>query len=116
MAALNAGDWEASIESISSDVEWVVAKEHPNARTIHGLDDARAYREDWSQTLPGFKIELGEITERGDAVLALGSVRGAGAGSGAEVTVPLALVYRFEGDVIVRVEEYLDLDEARRAV
>jgi ketosteroid isomerase-like protein len=56
-----------------------------------------------------------QIVDRGDVAIALGHIKGTGAGSGANVGVPLALVIRFRDGLIVRGEEYLDPDEARRA-
>ncbi len=112
---LNRGDWEASIEGVSPDVQYQVAREHPAARTIHGFEELRSYREDWAQSLGELSYELEEVLDNDDAVVVIGRVRGIGAGSGAEVVVPLALVVRFRGEEVVRVEEYLDPQEARRA-
>ena len=112
---LNRGDWEASIEGMSPDVEWWVAREHPAARTIHGLEELRSYREDWAQSLGELTYELEEALDNDDVVVVIGKVRGIVAGSRTEVEVPLALVVEFRGEDVVKVEKYLDPQEARRA-
>jgi len=115
LEALNRGDWEGSIEGVDREVEWVVAKEHPGSRTIHGLDELRSYREDWGQMLGELTFEAEEVVDRGDLVVAVGRVKGIGVGSGAEIEVPIGFVSRFRDGLVVRVEEYLDPEEALQA-
>jgi len=114
--AYNRGDWEAAFAGMTADVEWVIAREHPAARTVRGLDELGEYHRDWQETLPGLTIEVLETDERGDAVLSVCRLRGAGAGSGAEVGVEIAFISRRRDGRVVRVEEYLDADEARAAI
>jgi ketosteroid isomerase-like protein len=113
--ALNRGDWEGSIEGVDSRIEWVVAREHPASRTVRGLEELRAYREDWRQMLGELRFESERIIDGGDAVVSVGRISGTGAGSGAATDVALALVLQFDGDSVVRVEEYLDPGEALEA-
>jgi ketosteroid isomerase-like protein len=115
IGALNRGDWKGSIEGIDQEVDWVVAKEHPASRTIHGLDELRAYREDWGQMLGALTFESEEVIDRGDVVVAVGRIRGIGVGSGAEIEVPIGFLSRFRDGLVVRVEEYLDPEEALQA-
>jgi ketosteroid isomerase-like protein len=114
--AYNAGDFEAAYAGLDPDIEWVVAREHPASRTVRGLDELLEYHGDWQQTMPGLTIEILEIEERGDSVLAVCRLVGEGAGSGAEVGVTIGFVSRFSEDTIVRVEEYLHPAEARAAL
>ena len=114
--AYNAGDFDAAFDGLHPDVEWVVAREHPASRTVRGLDELAEYHGDWQQTMPGLRIEIVEVEERGDSVLALCRLVGAGAGSGAEVGVTIGFVSRFSEGRVHRVEEYLDPAEARAAL
>jgi ketosteroid isomerase-like protein len=113
--ALNRGDWDGSIEGLAPAVEWVVAREHPASRTVRGLDELRSYREDWNQTLSGLTFELDEVVDHGDVVVAMGRIKGSGVGSGAVTEVPIGFVSRFRGGLVVRVEEYLNPQEALEA-
>ncbi len=98
------------------DVEWVVARQHPAADTHRGREAIMAYLEDWRQTMPEMSYEAEEVVEDADRVLAVGRLRGAGLGSGADVEVRIATIATFEGNRVVRVEEFLDPDEARAAL
>jgi ketosteroid isomerase-like protein len=114
--AYNQGGLEASAEGLDQEIEWVVAREHPSARTVRGLDELREYLVDWEQTMGGqMQLETEEIIDHGDRVITLARLRGTGTASGAEVEIPIALVSTVRGGVIVRVEEYLDPQEARAA-
>ena len=77
-----------------------------------GLDELRAYQADWRETLEGLRFEADEIVDRGDRVITTGRIAGTGAGSGAEVVVPIAFVNHFRDGVIFKVEEFLDPEEA----
>jgi ketosteroid isomerase-like protein len=115
VAALNRGDWEASLEGIDPGIEWVVAREHPASRTIHGLDELRAYRQDWGQMLGALRFESERIIDRGDVVISIGRISGTGAGSGAATEVPIGFVLRFRDGSVIKVEEFLDPGEALEA-
>jgi ketosteroid isomerase-like protein len=113
--ALNRGDWEGSIEGVDPEIEWVVAREHPASRTVRGLDELRAYREDWRQMLGALRFEFERIIDRDELVVSIGRVSGTGAGSGAATEVPIGLVSHFRNGSVVKVEEFLDPDEALEA-
>lgn len=110
--ALNRGDWEGSIEGVDPEIEWVVAREHPASRTLRGVQDLRAYRQDWAQSLGGLSFEPERVVGRDDVVVAIGRIKGTGVESGAEVGVPLGFLSRFRDGAVVRVEEYLDPQQA----
>src|SRR3954462_12491985 len=57
-----------------------------------------------------FCFESEEILDWDNAIIAIGSIKGTGSGSGAETEVPIAFVSRFRDGLVVRVEEYLDRD------
>ncbi len=113
--ALNRGDWEASTEGVSPQVEWVVAREHPSSRTVRGLEELRVYQQDWRQMLGGLRFDCEEVIARESVVVAIGRIKGIGAGSGAEIEVPIGFVSRFCDGLVVKVEEYLDPSEALEA-
>jgi ketosteroid isomerase-like protein len=110
------GDLEADAVWWHPQVEWVIAREHPEARTLNGRDAVVAYLQDWQTALPGMSFDTKRVVEAGEAVVAVGTVRGTGLGSGADVEVPLALVCVVNHGMVARVEEYLNPDEALEAV
>ncbi len=98
------------------EIEWVVAEQHPEARTLRGPDAVIAYFGEWEAALDDARLEIDSFVDAGDSVVAAGAVRGTGAGSGADVQVPIAFVCTLADGKIARVEEYLDPPEALNAV
>jgi ketosteroid isomerase-like protein len=115
-ALANKGDFHASRRLSHPDVEWVIAREHPNARTLVGHEALAAYEQEWLEAVPNLRIDYERVLDAGDRVLAVGTVRGAGAGSGADVHVPIAMVFTFREGLVARVEEFLNPAEAFEAV
>jgi ketosteroid isomerase-like protein len=114
--AWNRGEIESLFEDASPDIEWVVAREHPASTTHRGPQEVADYLADWLQTLPGLEVEIEDLEEASERVLLVMRMRGTGAGSGAATVVRIATVTTFRDGRPVRVEEYLDPDEARRAL
>jgi ketosteroid isomerase-like protein len=108
-------DFASALADLSDSVVWIVAKEHPNARTLRGRAEVVAYLEEWAVMFDDFRFEVDEYRDAGNRVIAFGTSRGTGKGGGVPVEVPLALVYTFEGGQVVRVEEFLDRDQALTA-
>ncbi len=103
------------MELLAPDVQWVIAREHPEARTLVGREAVTEYRRSWQSTMPNMRFELDRALDCGDAVVGIGAVAGTGAGSRADVRVPLAIVYRFRDGLIAEAREYLDPAEALKA-
>jgi ketosteroid isomerase-like protein len=114
--AWNRGDDEAAVADLAPDVEWVIAEENPNAGTLRGRDAVRAYLHDWRETLDDMSYELERVVDAGDAIVTIGTISGRAGPAGPEVAVPLAVVSRLDGDLVSRVEEYLDPRLALEAV
>jgi ketosteroid isomerase-like protein len=112
--AYNRGDLDAIAAWADPGIEWMVARQHPTAATHHGVAAIRAYHEDWLRLFPGMRIEVESVEERGDRILAVTRIRGVGAGSGATADVKLGILSTYRGDRAIRVEEFLDPEEARR--
>jgi ketosteroid isomerase-like protein len=112
--AVNRRDFDAAFATVGPDTEWVVAREHPAAKTHRGPAAIRAYLEEWLTAMPDMRIELDDVEEAGDSVLALLRVAGSGTGSGAPSEIRLATITEYSGDEALRTREFLDVDEARR--
>src|SRR3982074_2742662 len=74
------------------EIEWVVAREHPEARTLNGREAVMAYFRAWEDILDEPRLEMDRFIDAGVHVVAVGTVRGTGTGSGADVQVPIAFV------------------------
>ena len=115
--AYNRGDLDAIAEWADPEVEWVGGASASERWQRTGAWTAiRAYHEDWLRLFPGMRIEIESVEECGDRVLAVTRLRGAAAGSGATADVKLGILSTYRGDRAVRVEEFLDPEEAKRAL
>jgi ketosteroid isomerase-like protein len=114
--AYGQGDFDAVLANTPDDAEWVIAEENPNARTLHGPDEIRAYMRDWQETLGVIRYDIVELIDAGDAVVCLGKVTGRAGNDGPEVTVALATVTYFREGLPVRTHEFLDAADALEAV
>jgi ketosteroid isomerase-like protein len=115
-ALTNEGNLDAAFQLLHSEVEWVVAKEHPEARTLIGQGELAQYQRDWQQMLPDVRFESDRWVDAGDRVVGIGTVSGSGRESGADTRVRLAFVFTVRDGLITRVEEYLDPAEALKAI
>jgi ketosteroid isomerase-like protein len=111
--AWNRDDLDGVFDVAGPELEWMIAEENPEARTLRGMDEVRAYMADWRGTVQGLHYETVEYVDVGDSVVSLGTATGQ-MGS-AELKVGLNLVVRFADGVPVRIEEYLDVDRALAA-
>jgi ketosteroid isomerase-like protein len=114
LSAWNRGDIDGVFEFTGPELEWMIAEENPEARTLQGMEEVRAYMADWRSSVQGLHYETVEYLDAGDSVVSLGTVTGQ-MGS-AELKAGLNLVVRFAEGVPVRIEEYLDQDKALAAV
>jgi ketosteroid isomerase-like protein len=114
--AFNGEDLDQALEWADPEIEWVVAREHPDAATHRGRDAVAAYLREWQDTLEDLRLEMARVVEVGDTVVTVGKMCGVGAGSGAAVEIPIAFVSYVREGRTVRVEEYLNQAHALRAV
>ena len=114
--AYNAGDVEGLLTIADPAIEWEVAPEHPAATTHRGFDAVREYHEDWRNMLRDLTIDLRSVAESGDSVVTVCRLHGTGGESGTDVEVEVAFLTTFRESKAIRVEEFLNADEALRAM
>jgi ketosteroid isomerase-like protein len=114
--AWNRGDVEAMVADAAPDSEYAIDQRNPNARLLQGRAEIADYLRDWHETVHGLRYELAELRDCGESVLVLGTMSGrAGGEDGPEITAELAFILYFDGTVVVRTEEYLDVRDALAA-
>jgi ketosteroid isomerase-like protein len=109
-------DLDAAVGCWHPRIEWAIAEEHPEARTLSGREAVVAYLRDWEDVLNGAQLEMDRFVDAGAQVVAVGTVHGTGAGSGAAVEVPIAFVCTVGDGKLLRVAEYLQPAAALKAV
>jgi ketosteroid isomerase-like protein len=114
-AAFNRGDFEGALDLLGGAIEWDTTTLLPDGAVYRGRDEIKAYFVDVWERWDDFRIVAEEWIESDDCVVMLGKLLGRGSGSGVPIESPWHQVWRFEGDTLVRCENYNDRDEALRA-
>ena len=114
----NRGDVDAWLGSSHGEVEFYSAivgrMEGPDA-VRRGQAEMRQFWDEW-HSVWDLTIEVSEIRDLGDTVLALGQIRTRGEKSGIDLESPVAYVFEFDGGLVRKVRAYLDPEEALEAV
>jgi ketosteroid isomerase-like protein len=63
-----------------------------------------------------YQVEISEIRDLGDSVLAIGRARVRGKESGVQIESPFGVLCDYRNGKTIRLRTYLDLDEALEAV
>ena len=83
---------------------------------LAGLDAVRGWFEDASKLLATWQIHCQDVRDLGDRVLALGTVRAIGKGSGVETEMPFTVVATIKEGLVTHFIDYGDKDQALKAV
>ncbi|MDQ1373000.1 MAG: SnoaL-like polyketide cyclase [Actinomycetota bacterium] len=110
-AAFNRRDLETCLEVFGRDVEWWPLRSSTEG-PYRGHDGIRAWFADTAETFDRLQIEVEDLREGDDLVLAHGWLSVKGRGSGAAVDVPVAWVFRVVEDKVVWGKSYSDREEA----
>ena len=118
LEAYNRRDADAVVEDLDAEVEW-----HPallvmlggEATVYRGHEGVRALLREVDETLADIQVEFSDIRDRGEQVVAIGSIRTRGKKSGATTESALGYVADFRNGKVVRIRTYLDPREALEA-
>jgi ketosteroid isomerase-like protein len=111
----NRGDREGLKEIITDDAEIVplrAALEGTVYRGPNALDDFWAAIDESWETV---EMDIDEISEHGDRVLAVGRLRGRARETGMELDSPMAWVATFDEGKVASIRTYVNVAEAREA-
>ncbi len=114
----NRGDIDAWMKPCHPEAEWASAVkrdvEGPEA-VYRGEAGLRQFWEEW-HALWDMEIELQDVRDLGDTVVALGHIQIRGGASGIDLDFDGAYVFEFEGGLVRRARAYLDHEEALASV
>jgi ketosteroid isomerase-like protein len=113
--AWDARDDDALPTYFSPDVEIDASDRILNPAVYRGLDGARRFRSEISETWGGFSVEIEELLVSGDRVVAFVRVSGQGRASGAAVDARSAWLVRVAEGKVTRLRLYRDRSEALAA-
>ena len=118
IAAWNREDIDATLEVFDPEVQWRPAVPRllgGGTAVYRGRHDVREWLQELDETIAELRIEISEIRDLGERVLAVGQLRGHGRESGAEVESPIGYVVEFKNGNVIRIDDYLDPEEALEA-
>ena len=113
--AWNRNDWETLMARYDPDVITVPPAEWPEAETGTNRDTLRHQFEQAKDPWEEERVEVDEIRDLGDRVLALYRWIARGSGSHVEVEHPVATLNTLRDGRIVRLEYFLDHSKALEA-
>jgi ketosteroid isomerase-like protein len=112
IAALNRGDVDGMLARMDPDFEWRPLEASPVARVYQGHDDVRRYIEDWLTTFDGLRIDLEDLSDVADRVVAVVHGHGRGRASGLQLDNRFCQVWTVSGGAATAVEEHPTREEA----
>jgi uncharacterized protein len=114
--AWNRGDWDAVLEIFDPRIEVAPPAGWPEVGTVSGRDDVRQALEGAVETMRALpSIEVEDLRESGDRVLAHVRTGGTGRGSGVSLEVSFSQVFTLREGKIARIEFFLDRVAADQA-
>lgn len=116
--AWNRGDVDAWLESFHPEIEWfsAIAGSVEGTDTVYrGPSELRRFWDEWHAVWE-LTIEVSDIRDLGETVLALGRIRTRGAASGIDLESPIGYVFEFDGGLMRKIRAYLDRQQALEAV
>jgi len=87
----------------------------PERQTYEGIDGAREFLANWSSAWEVWRLEVVDIKDAGDEVVAILHQSGTAKTTGLEVDMDFAQIWTIEGGKQVRSRIYADPEEALRA-
>ena len=82
---------------------------------VTGIEAYREWIDDSRQLFDSWTVDVDDIRDLGDRVLALGTVTAVGKGSGVETKMPFAVVTEFSDGLVTHFVDYGDREEALEA-
>ena len=111
-----AGDWSIGRKHLDPHVVFVVRSDFPAFGAFFGIDQLRAYWQDFLAQWERTSFEATRLRAVGDTVVADVVQRAKGRTSGIEGELPFFMLFTFRGERIIRVESVMHEGEALEAV
>ena len=112
--AANAGDYGPMLALSDPDVVFEPRRSAVQGKYL-GPQGVEAFWADTTQTFDLFQLTYVDIREAGDFLVAIGTIRVRGRGSGVETTIPSAAVVEYRGEKVILFKDYVDAGQALAA-
>jgi ketosteroid isomerase-like protein len=114
--ALNRGDIDGMLARMHLDFEWRPLEASPVARVYRGQDEVRRYVEDWLATFESLRVDLEDLTEVADCVVAVVRGHGRGRASGVQLDARFCQVWTLRGGTAIAMEEHATREQGLAAL
>jgi uncharacterized protein len=114
-AAYGRGDLQAGLACLDRDIEFSQPDDEPGGGTYHGHDGVIQAFARWTGAWDDYRVEVDELIDLGDDVLARTRHLGRGKDSRVEVEMKIFQLWTLRDDKVVRARMYYDEAEAREA-
>jgi ketosteroid isomerase-like protein len=106
---------EAALAYFDPEVEWLGPPEWLEKHLYKGHDGIREIATVWAESFQEFRLDLEELIDAGDRVVALVYQRGRIKGGGTRIEQRIGYNWEVRNGKGVRVQVYFSWEEARRA-
>jgi ketosteroid isomerase-like protein len=116
MDGWNRGDVDAWLRAAHQEVEFsseILKRVEGDETVLRGTVELRRFWDEW-HSVWNLTIDVSEIRDLGDTVVALGRIRTRGKASGIDLEGPVAYVFEFDGGLARKVRAYLDQRQASK--
>jgi len=113
--ALNHSDWDAAFEAAKPDVELVPPDRSPASAPVRGVEEVRAWAADQQETVGDLSIEVEELIEADQSIVALIRLRIRPHGADADFELRIAHLWTLRGGQLVRCEVFPEREKALEA-
>jgi uncharacterized protein len=110
------GEYDTSLSYCDAEIEFSQPAGEPGGGTHHGREGVIQAFAQWLGAWDDYRVEVGELIDFGDDVLARTRHHGRGKGSGAAVEMRIFQLLTVRNGRIVRMRMYYDEAEALEAV
>ena len=115
VAAFNERDFESMAPELSEDAELYPLRAQLEGKSYRGIEGVREMFADFDEDWEHLRLEVDEIRDAGDQVVAVGHLLSRGRASRVDLDVPMAFVWRFRDGKAVYARTYSEPDDALRA-
>ena len=116
LAALNRQDREAYLASLDPDAEWHVTGQVVGQQGVYrGREAIWEYLTSFTDQFDEVRFEMEDVVDGGERIVVVGRLRGRGKASGAVVDLRLATVFTIRNGLMVRAENFAEMDAALEA-
>jgi ketosteroid isomerase-like protein len=106
-------DTDAFRNTLHPEIEWFPIEE--NRTPTHGIEAAMSNRDAWLDTWDEHRLDLEEVVEEGDDVVALVHLTARGTGSGVEVDLRFYAQFRVRNGKVIYIFDHEDRADALEA-